>query len=72
MCSLPEHTARSAREHEAQAQEPIYTALARERGVQYEPPSDELPRSGAIRVYAPSSLEPTTGTPMIDRKREGK
>jgi len=41
MCSLQEHSARSAREHEAQAQEPIYTALARERGVQYEPPATE-------------------------------
>lgn len=38
MCSLPEHSARSAREHEAQAQEPIYVGLAKERGVQWAPP----------------------------------
>jgi len=37
MCSLQEHTARSAREHEAQQQEPIYTALANEYGIQWEP-----------------------------------
>ena len=39
MCSLQEHSARSAREHEAQQQEPIYAELARERGVEWEAPT---------------------------------
>jgi hypothetical protein len=39
MCSLQEHTARSNREHEAQQQEPIYTQLAHERGIEWEPPT---------------------------------
>jgi len=38
MCSLQEHSARSAREHEAQTQEPIYATLAAEYGIQWEPP----------------------------------
>jgi len=42
MCSLQEHTARSAREHEAQTQEPIYTALANEYGIQWEPITADL------------------------------
>jgi hypothetical protein len=37
MCSLMEHSERSAREHEAQKREPIYAGLAAERGIPYEP-----------------------------------
>ena len=36
MCSLQEHSARSAREREQQQQEPIYAQLAEERGVEWE------------------------------------
>ncbi|QIG57722.1 hypothetical protein PP358_gp51 [Arthrobacter phage Shoya] len=36
MCNLMEHSERSYREHEAQKQEPIYAALAKERGITYE------------------------------------
>lgn len=41
MCSLQEHIERSARERESQKQEPIYTALAAEQGIDYEPPTAE-------------------------------
>jgi len=64
MCSLPEHTARSAREHEAQTQEPIYAALAAERGIDYEPPASE-PAVELIRqrpphpVYIPEHMRGT-------------
>jgi hypothetical protein len=37
MCSLMEHSDRSYREREAQKQEPIYTTLAAEHGIPYEP-----------------------------------
>lgn len=37
MCSLQEHSQRSIREREAQQQEPIYTELAAEQGIPYEP-----------------------------------
>jgi hypothetical protein len=39
MCSLQEHSARSAREREQQQQDPIYTELAAEYGIPYEPPT---------------------------------
>ena len=41
MCSLQEHSERSTREHEAQKQEPIYSALAAEQGITYEPPTTD-------------------------------
>lgn len=41
MCSLQEHIDRSARERESQKQEPIYTALAAEQGIGYEPPTTD-------------------------------
>ena len=43
MCSLQEHSARSAREHEAQQQEPIYAELAKERGLEWEAASVNQP-----------------------------
>ena len=38
MCSLIEHTERDAREQQARRAEPIYAALATERGIPYEGP----------------------------------
>jgi hypothetical protein len=41
MCSLQEHSARSAREREQQQREPIYAALAEEHSIPYQPlPAD--------------------------------
>lgn len=50
MCSIHEHSDRSAREHAAQQQEPIYTELANEYGLDYEPvPAD--PEKSAARSF---------------------
>ena len=38
MCNLMQHSERSSREREAKQREPIYTSLAEERGIPYEPP----------------------------------
>jgi hypothetical protein len=38
MCNLTEHTHRDQREQQARKQEPIYAALATERGIPYQGP----------------------------------
>ena len=38
VCNLQEHSARDHRIHEAQRLEPVYTKLAAEYGIEYQPP----------------------------------
>ena len=48
MCNLQEHSARDHRIHEAQRLEPVYTKLAAEYGIEYQPPALHDHRDGAI------------------------
>lgn len=75
MCSLQEHSQRSDRERLAQQKEPIYTELAAEYGVEYEPPTDHeeiRTQSGDLIRHdlIPVDVEESTGNELQEAQAD--